>query len=341
MSLPGNIAEIAIALQAAAGTPADEAQHRMRITGGGFGVLMDTEDVVESTGARMLEDSFVARIRAEGAPSFVVRPNFIALLAYAALGSKAVAGVADPFTHTATVAADLPNLTVWSQLADGRFVMGYDCKVVRLHLESSAGGLLIATATIMGKSIEHRDAAAYATDMGAILVERANRFLHSDAQGGLLLEGVAVSAIERAALDIDNSGALQYGDAVTPEAITVARQNVQVETTQLISDFALWNRVHFGDDAPASGTEPTRDILELGGAPAGISFMYTRPGGAPERSLQYLVPRVQVASIGGLEYNANGDPLKAAVVYRARKPDAGSAVSIITKNAVATYPALP
>lgn len=336
--LPGNIADIAIALQSGKGALPAVAQHRMRITGGGFGEMIDVEDVVESTGQRMLEDSFVARIRAEGSPAMIVRPNFIFLLAYAALGSKGVVGAGDPYAHTATVATDLPYLTVWSQLADGRFVRARDCKVVRLRLESSAGGLLVATATIMGRLPQYVEAADYATEVGAIAVERANRFVHYDAQGGLQVEGDPVSGIERAALDIDNSGALQFGDAVTPEDISVARQAITVETTQLISDFTLWNRVHYGTDTPATDDEPTTDVLELAG---GIDFKYTRPGGAPERSLQYLVPRLQVASISGLEYNAGGDPLKAQVTYRARKPDAGSPCSIVVKNGVATYPALP
>jgi hypothetical protein len=342
--MQGNLAEIAISLQAAKGTPAATAQHRMRLTGGNLDLMRDVEDIVESTGDVLLDSAFVARVRVEGAPQFIVRPNFIGLLAYGALGAKASDAGPDPFGHTLTLAAApfaLPWLTCWAQLADGRRIRATDCKVVKLRFESSAGGLLVATATIIGRAGVYRDAATWATEVTTVVtaVETANPFIHGDAQGGLLVEGVAVSALERCVLDIDNGGTAQYGDSISPDDVTTARRTIAVETTQIIPDFSLWNRLHFGSATPAAGDAPTRNVLELGGAPAGIQWKYTRPG-TPERSIQFAVPRLQVVTLGGLEYNAAGDPIKQAATYRAFKPAAGSGATILVKNGQASYPAL-
>lgn len=338
----GDIAEIAIALQSVKGTPAATAQHRMRLAGGGLGLRRSVVDVEETTGGLLREAAFVARLEVGGGPQFHVRPKFAMALAYGALGALTSSIGPDPFVHTATLSAspgNLPWWTVWAMLSDGMRVRVHDCKIAGLRLESASGQTLRATATIVGGVIRFRTAAAYATDMGAVVVESADTFLHSDGAGQLLVEGVVVSAIERAVLDVQNGATPQFGDNITPDDITQALRQVSVETTQIIPDFALWSRLHFGNAAPANDAVPIRDVLELAGAPAGVSFKYQRPGAGAQRSLQYLVPRLVVAELGGLEPNTNGDPIRQAATYRAFQPASGSGVSIIGNNSQATYPA--
>jgi hypothetical protein len=335
----GNIAEIAIALQATQGTPAASAQHRLRLSGGGLPLVREVADIEESSGDVLLDSTFVARVRLEGSPAFVARPNFAALLGYAALGAKAVTGASDPYTHTATMAAapfTLPWLTVWTMLANGQYVRGVDCRVSVLRFESSAGGLLTITATIIGKSVTYQTSASYTTAMGAVAVETANPFIHGDATGALKVEGTAVSSISRAMVEINNGAAAQYGDSLTPDDITTARRTITVEAEQIVADFALWNRLHFGTATPTAGDVPTRTILELAGSPAGIDFKYTRPG-TPARTLELLVPRLQLVTLGGLDMNTNGDPIRQTATYRAFRPGAGSPMSVVVQNSTAAY----
>jgi len=336
----GNIAEIAIALQAAQGTAAAAAQHRMRLSGGGLPIMRDVADIEESSGDVLLDSTFVARVRLEGSPAFVARPNFVGLLAYGALGAKAVSGAGDPWTHTLTLAPSpftLPWLTVWAMLANGQFVKCKDALVGSLTFESSAGGLLIVTATIIGKDPRYNTSAQHTTDMGAVAVETLDPLIHGDATGALKVEGTAVSSISRAKVEIVNGAEAQYGDSITPDMITVARRTLNVETEQIIGDFALWNRLHFGSATPSAGDAPTRSILELGGSPAGVDFKYTRGGVTPARSLQLLVPRLQLVSLGGLDMNTQGEPIRQTATYRAFRPAAGSPMSVIAVNGTAAY----
>src|SRR4051794_34183441 len=114
----GNEYDIGIALQSAQGVAASASQRRFYVTAGGVNVVKDTTPIEETTAQRLLNDDFVAGVRAEGGPQLVARPNIAALLLYGAMGAKAVAGSADPWTHTITLAARLPYFTLWTRLGD-------------------------------------------------------------------------------------------------------------------------------------------------------------------------------------------------------------------------------
>src|SRR4051794_27816506 len=99
-AIAGNQADIGIALQTAQAAAAAAAQHRMYLTGGGLAPVKNTQDIEETTADRLRAAAFVTQVAADGAPSFIVRPDFIGMLLYGAMGAKAVAGVGDPYTHT-------------------------------------------------------------------------------------------------------------------------------------------------------------------------------------------------------------------------------------------------
>lgn len=330
----GNVADLAFALQAAKGTGAAASQHRTYHTGGGVAPMRDIADIEETTGGRLRSTAYVQQARAEGSPQMVARPNFLGLLLYAGMGAKAVTGIADPYTHTFTLASSQPWVTVWRMLQNGLFEKFTDCKVVGLHFASEAGGLLQVTADILGLTPSYL--AAHEATVG---VEITNAFIHSDGVGQLQVEGVAVASIESFSLDITGGHQLQQGDSVTGYDISEGMFDITLSTRQLLSDFALWNRLHYGAAAPAAGTTPTRNILELAGTPAGIDFKFERPG-TPERSVEFQAPRLQVLGIEGVEPNTNGDPLKQTVNYKVYSPAAGSGLTAILMNNVASYTAV-
>lgn len=338
-AIAGNQADIGLALQSAQGAAAAAAQHRLFLTGGGLAPVKQTADIEETTADRLRSDAYVQQVSAAGAPAFVVRPSAIGLLLYGAMGAKAVSGSADPWTHTFTLASALPYLTAWRRLgpvaAGGLYEKFVDCKVGQLAFSSSAGGLIIATPTIMGISPQWKTAAEVSV---AVETGGAGAFIHADGVGALKIEGVAVASVEQFSLTINNNGTLQQGDSVGGYVITEGLLGIEATATVLVEDFALWNRFIYGSATPSDGDGPSRNILELAGSPAGLDFKFTRPG-SPARSLEFLLPRVE-AIPATLEPNVNGDPLKHQLTFRVKKPASGSGLTAVLKNGEAAYAAV-
>lgn len=401
-SIAGNQADVAIALQSAQGAAAAAAQHRMFLTGGGLAPVKEVADIEETTASRLRSTSYVRVVRADGTPAFVVRPEYVGMLLYGAMGAKSVRGAATVATssaanpsvittsaphgftsgetvtiaghsgstpvingahvatvtgpttftipvnvsvggtggtataalkrHTFTLASTLPYLTAWSRLgpeAGGGLYQKYaDVKVGQLVIASQAGGLLLATATLMGLGPSWLTAAEVTVDP-----EIENAFLHADGEGALKVEGSSVASIESSEWSIGNGSTAQQGDSVTPYAVTEGLLDITVKTTQLVTDFAVWNEFIYGDPTPTNGLTPSRNVMELA---AGLDFKWTRPsaGGA----LELIAPRVQVVP-DTIVPNVNGDPLKMSVTYRVYEPDSGSGLTAVLDNSTAAYAA--
>lgn len=330
-SIAGNQADIGLALQSAQGAVAAAAQHRMFLTAGGLGPVKETADIEETTAGRLRTTSYVKVIRADGSPSFVVRPDYIGLLLYGAMGAKAVTG-AGPYVHVFTLASVLPYLTAWRRLgpvaSGGLYEKFADCKIGQLVIASTAGGLIIATPTILGLGPSWLAAAEV-----TVAPETTNAFLHADGEGTLEVDGTVVASIESSEWSLGNGAAAQQGSSVSPYMITEALQDITVKTTQLVTDFALWNEYIYGDPTPSGGATPSRDVMELAG---GLDFTWTRPGAGG--SLRLVAPRVQVMP-DSIVPNVNGDPLKMSVTYKVYQPASGSGLTATLTNARASYAA--
>lgn len=326
-----NIANVAWAIQTAKGSPASASVHRLYMAGGDqVHSERVKEDFEETTGGRMLSDSYISQVSVAGAPEFFVMPDSIGSLLYAVLGAKAVTGASDPYTHTFTVATSLPYLTFWRMLANGLFEKFADCKVTHLKIHGESGKPLRVTVTVMGLTPSFLTAAeATAT------IEVTNRFLHYDGSGALQIEGVAVASIRSFDIDIDNGGELQPGDSLSPYDISEGRLSIVVATEQLVDDFTLWNRLHYGSASPSNAAVPTQTPLELAGSPAGLSWVWTRV--AVTRILTIAIPRVQVDPFDH-QPDVSGNPLRRSVTYRAYQPSGGATPLTATlKNSKASY----
>jgi len=330
MGFPGNDADIAIAIQVAKGTPSVVSSQRLRLVSGGMAGSKAVSDVEETSAGRLRETSFVGSASGGGSPAFTVRPVSIGLLLYLAMGAKAVVGVADPWTHTFTLASALPWCTVWRRLATGLFERFSDCKLNSLTLRSEAGGLLIAEASFMSLTPAHKTAA----EAPASFEAAATTFVHADGQGALLYEGASAAEIRRASVAINNNLAMQQGDAISGFDLVEQVQDITAESEHTIQDFNLYRRWMYGAAAPADNAGPSRDVLELGGS--GIDFKWTRPG-TPERSIRMQAPRVQVQQPSGHDPNASGAPIVETRTHKVYKPAAGSGLTAIVLNSQASY----
>lgn len=333
MGFPGNDADIAIAIQAAKGTPSVVSSQRLWLLGGTVEGDKAVNDVEETSAGRLRNTAYVGAASGAGTPSFAVRPITIGLLMYLAMGAKAVSGAGDPWTHTMTLASTLPWCTIWRRLANGLFERFADAKVNTLALRSEAGGILAAEVGFMALSPAHKTAAeATATPEADSAV-----FVHGDGVGALLYESVAAAEVRRASLSINNNLALQQGDAITPFDLVEQVQDITLETEHTIVNFELYKRWLYGSAAPADNATPSRTVLEL--AATGIDFKWTRPGGAPERSLRVQAPRVQVQKPTGHEPNASGAPIVETRTHKVYKPAAGSGLTAIILNGQSSYAA--
>jgi tail tube protein len=334
----GNVGDLAFALQTTKGTASAASQHRIYLTGGAVAAERDFADLEETSGSRLRTGGYISQARAGGSPAAYVRPNWIGLALYGALGAKAVVGAADPYTHTFTPALTQPWLTFWRMLGGALYERFVDCKISRLVLRSAAGGALTAELGVVGLNAQSKTTAETAAT-----VELTPTFMHADGKGIFLVENVAVSSIESITVTIETGVELQQGDAIGAYDAAEGLLNITVETVQAVTDFSLWNRVHYGSASPADNAPMTPNVIEL--AATGIDFGWAKrqaDGTAlvtPERSLHVTATRLQIQPPSGIEPNTTGDPLKQTVTYRVYEPAAGAAFSAILKNSKTTYPA--
>ena len=328
----GNIGSLGVAVQAVKGTAAAAPQHRYMLTGGGLGPNREIADLEESTAQRLRLGAYVARSRAEGTPAAYARPSILPILLYGAMGAKAVAGAGDPWTHTLTLGATQPYMTFWRDVGGVLSERFIDCKIAQLVLRSVEGAALTVEHGVVGLNSQSQDAPE-----AAPAVVEDTPFVHYDAAGQLLVEGVAASSIRSVVMTIATGAAAIPGDSLAGYAVSEGMLEITFETVQLIEDAALWNRLHYGTAAPADNANPTRNVVELGGAPAGLDLKWTRRTDAgapvaPARELEILAPRLQVRSIAGYDVNTSGDPLVQTVTYRAYRPAAGNGLTAIVKS---------
>lgn len=332
----GNIADVALSLQTAKGAGSATSQHRIYLSGGGIGPERDHADLEETSGSRLRSEGYIRQARTGGTPQAFVRPDFIGLLLYGAMGAKAVTGAADPFTHTFTLAQTQPWLTLWRMLGGIKYEKFIDSKISSLILRSAAGGPLSVEFGVVGLSPQHQTAAEVTA-----AVEKSPTFMHSDGKGQFLVEGGAIASIESIVVNISAGVSLQQGDSVSANDATEGQFDISIETVQTISDFALWNRLHYGSATPANNAPATPNPVELAGS--GIDFKWAKRQAdgttlvTPERSLQVQATKLQIRSISGLDPNTSGDPLKQTVTYRVYEPAAGSGLTAILKNSKASY----
>ena len=331
--------ELAVAKQTAKGTAATAATYRTRVSGGNVEPVSNIITLAETGTSRLPRTLLKVSHGVDGNPATYVRDDIFGLWLYLALGTQSVAGAADPYTHTATPANLLPYFTLWRKLGDLVWEKFIDCKVAQLEFTSEAENALQVTLTIVGTRANALDAATYNTEAGAAPEAGAGQtnsgaFAHGMGSGLLLVEGAAVTRMERVAVTIANGASRQYGDSVYADDVSEGAQSITVATRERVVNAALYNRLHYGTATPATGTAPSANVLELGAG--GLDFMWRRQT-TPERSIRFQSgSRVQVSGIGGFAPGTGDDPLRIEPTYTILEPDSGAAFTGTVLNGRAT-----
>lgn len=328
-------ADLAIAIQAAKGTPSVISSQRLFLLGGGVEGQKDINDVEETSGSFFRNTAFVGAVRGGGTASFAVKPASVGLLLYLALGAKSVSGAGDPWTHVFTPhvsGTSLPWCTVWRRLASGLYERFSDCKVNSLAIRSQYGGIVAVEVTFMALTPANKTAAE-----ATAAVETATTavFVHGDGQGQLLFEGSVAAEIGRAAFVVNNNLAAQPGDGILGFDLVEQVKELTAETDHTITDFQMYRKWMYGTGAPADNAAPTRVPYELTGT-NGLDFKWSRPG-SPARSLQIQTPRVQLVTPGDHPANPSGAPFTETRQMKVYAPAAGAAITATLLNGQSSY----
>lgn len=302
----GNVADMRWNFQAAKGTPAATSAYAAYLAGGDLVKPMRTiEPFEETTGAQMRLGYYVATAQAGGAPEFYVPPKAAAALLYAVLGSAAVAGGGDPYTHTITRSTTRPWLTIWSHLGGGLYRENRDCRVDQLVISGEASRPLRMVPTITG--LDPRSSSAAETTAA---IEAADRVLYYDGKGALKFEGTAAGFLSFTTT-INRNPEIIYSDDLIPTDDVEGLLTIQTQLSRLWVDASLDNRFHFGGASPSDHTAAVKTILQLAGAPAGVEFKFTRATG-PERSLKLAMPTLQLTALDSPP-NTSGASLRESI----------------------------
>lgn len=116
----GNIADLALAVQAAKGSAAAAAQFRTYLLGGGIAPDRVVNDLEETSGTRLRSQSYPSMVSVTGTPEIAVRPDIIGAILFGALG--AISSAAQPAIDIASSSAANP--TVITTVDPHGFVTG-------------------------------------------------------------------------------------------------------------------------------------------------------------------------------------------------------------------------
>lgn len=329
------IYELAFAKQTAKGTAATTAAFKTRVTGGDIAPMQNVQKLSETGRNRLSRVLFKASAGVDGNPSLAVREDLAGFLLWAALGTIGT-DATDPTAveHTITPANTTPYLTIWRMFGDLVYEKFIDCKIAQLELVSEAEQAMAMTLTVVGSKPTALTQAVYDTEV-TVDYSDEEPYVHHHGSGLLLVEGAAVSAMERVALTIQNGTQRLFGDSLFASDVSEGGQTITVATRQRVIDAGLYNRLHYGSATPASGTAPTADVIELGGG--GLDLMWRRQA-SPERSIRLQSgDRVQVQGIGGFQPSTGDDPIRMEPTYEILDPDSGAALTAIVINDVAAY----
>lgn len=149
MPLQKRIAFVGLSKQSGKGSPAAGATYGLGVRAGSvLRVELEQESDAITFGTRISPDENRLSILPGAAIQTRLWPRSSGLLLYGALGAIATAGVG-PYTHTITPAADLPYLTLFSQL-DTEFHKVADVKVDQLTIAWTERGPLEVEVSFIG-----------------------------------------------------------------------------------------------------------------------------------------------------------------------------------------------
>lgn len=308
------IGTVALAYQAAKGTPASTPQVRYNLAASPSLLPERTMGRYSHTGQGRDEgDAYTSLLAVQGEFSFYAHFDGFALPAYLALGAIADSGGPTNYTHTITPADTLPFFTLWRQVAGNIFERWQDCKCSLLRLESSAGQPAVVTMGVMGvKStfLASDPVLAALSSAGLMHWEAADAFKFA----------AAAQRLSRSTWEISNNVSGFQADHVTYDDVDEGKRNVTygfATRYQGPTSFPKYREHYYGSD---SGTDLAPNVGTLA-----FDVEYVRNANA---SVKIELPQIKFAALP-VQPDPAGDPIGMEVSCEVEKPS-GSPICTIT-----------
>ena len=316
--LKGTLATVAAPVP----SPGTAGGYKMPFSGGNIGPQRTTEQLSETDSSRDQGVTYVSTAGVEGSPEFYVRDNSIPFWLMSALGSLATAGTTPNFTHTITPANSLPYISCWRNQSDTLWESFRDCKVGSLTISAEAGGVLSASAGIMGvlpTRLTSDPGAAVTLESGPVY-----KFHDRPTAGVVTLGGGATALVRSFELSIENNLQSQQTDNVTPLDVYEGQREVSLSFDLIFDALDEYNKFHYGG---ASGTAISNAVFTT-------SAVFTFERGT-DNSIAFNLPSIAYQELP-VEPSPAGDPIIVSV--RAVAQRGGSPVVTATvKNQQGAY----
>lgn len=321
--LQKRIAGLGISKQTAKGSAASTpAQFGLGVRSGSIlRVDIDQESDAISFSSRISGDE--NRLAVTPGAACVTRawPKSIGLLLFAALGGESVTG-AGPYTHTITPAADLPYLTVFTQL-DTEYHKVADCKVNRLSITWNEREPLEVEVEFMGITWTGYTAAWTATtdENGQVRFIPPGGVFQVDAASGT----PATAPITGGTITINNNLVpVPLSVSTLPDDQAVALQEIEYSLKLAPANTTEWRKIVTGS---AGGTSPTGQPV-YGSASSKFTIDAQNDLTIVSTRIGFLADYPEMDPAGG--------PAELTLTGRVKKP-AGAAMTCTLINQQATY----
>lgn len=318
---PNNSVVLDIGKQSAKGTPQATPAFELRGTGGfGPAVTVNTADITETDSTSLATGIVRTGFSVGGAWEGYVRPDEFGLIAYLAMGANADTGTGPNYTHTATHSVNPPYATVFRSLnattLSERFA---DCRVSSLSVTGSANGLLTYSMDWLGLSTLE---GVTKPTISPVTTTPLNY-----SQVTCTIGGSAPGTVGSFTVNVANNSNLFWGDSGTSAVDAVqGRKAVTGSLTMLFASDADYRTFLTGSSggttlSPTVAAQ-TLNILAQVNANLSVAFDMT--------SMRFDTYDVQ--------FGTDGAPTTVAIGFSSQNlGTVAQYLSIITKNAVATY----
>jgi hypothetical protein len=335
-AIASNVFALWAARQATLGTPATDADKKLRHVDGALAIQRDLASVSFGDGRRFANGTdYTNTLVGGGSPVVHCQPGAGAWLLAQAPGTDtftAAAGGA-PARHV-IVPGNAPGawLTFWTTVGVGgtavKQVFG-DTAVSSITLAASQNQ---KDARVTAALLSLDPGVVYDVDP-TVADDGEEPFLYTQAEGTFNIDGLgagAITTVSEASVTWTDGRAPWYGDSIRPRAVVPGRGDVACNFTLLLDDTTLpiFNLIHYGTETPAPGTRP-QNTVHYGS----LDFTMAYGTGVDRRSCRIEVLRVAYRTDVAVAGRVDGGPIEMAIGGVARYPTTGPITRVTFENA--------